>query len=191
MESSRATKVSSPDRLVRFPRPVSGEKAAVQGDKMGKIAVKAASRMFRVSPPSTSSLRPRRPPVAAPSQHQPVPAASTGPLPPRSTAPRSRARPFGLPACPAPSHHFSVIPRIAPGVPVSVVSRHVSRATGKWTTGRPLPASGYLARRCAPPERNEVADLTRVMDTRAQLQQSWEGGGSGRPRLCMNHKHSS
>ena len=196
MESSRATEnvLAGPPCSTPSPR-YSGEKAAVQGDKMGKIAVKAASRMFRVSPPSTSSLRPA--PYGGSSIAAPAGAGSVH----RTASPRDQLRPqvhgpghSGLPACPAPSHHFAVIPRIAPGVPVSVVSRHVSRAMGRWDYRSPVARVRLsCARRCAPPESaTKLPILTQVMDTQAQLRPVlWEGGGSGRPRLCMNHKHSS
>ena len=116
MASSRATEnvLAGPPCSTPSPR-YSGEKAAVQGDKMGKIAVKAASRMFRVSPPSTSSLRPA--PYGGSSIGAPAGAGSVR----RTASPGDQLRPqvhgpghSGLPACPAPSitlRSFHVSPR--------------------------------------------------------------------------------
>ena len=148
MASSRATEnvLAGPPCSIPSPR-YSGEKAAVQGDKMGKIAVKAASRMFRVSPPSTSSLRPA--PYGGSSIGAPAGAGRVR----RTASPGDQLRPqvhgpghSGLPACPAPSitlRSFHVSPREC-RYRLFLGMCHVRRVDG--TTARPLPASGYVAR---------------------------------------------
>ena len=148
-------KTSSPDRLARLPRPgTPARRLRRRATKWGESRSRPPAACFG-SRHLRRAASARRPTVAAPLEHQPLPAASAGPIPQQSTpAPGPRARPFGFTGLPGPLHHFAVIPRIAPGVPVSVVSRHVSRATGRWDYRSPVGRVRLsCARRCAPPVR--------------------------------------